>query len=212
MKVLHSNLCRPAVLGRRLFLLLLSSLLPCIVLAADSFWVNTGTITTPPQIDATNFVNSGDFNIFSTLPFETSDPLNFTNSGTMISTPGWFCEDPSPSSGLRSPSANFVNLNGGTVESRDGGGFVVIGSAGGAGGASSFPSYLLIDATNIINKGSLIVGGNGWLQIKGTNVNLARGALEVTPLQGNGSFIIGQTNFLNDVGISDVYWGQTNIT
>ncbi|HZR19686.1 MAG TPA: hypothetical protein VFE51_20545 [Verrucomicrobiae bacterium] len=214
MKEIHSNPNRRSVFGRRLCLLILSALLPEVAPAADSIWLNTGTITTAPQIDATNFVNSGAITIASTLPFETSDTLNFTNSGTMFSIPGWFFDDSAPNLGVRRAADNFVNLNGGDIEAIDGGGFVVIGSggAGGGGASSSFPSYLFVDATNVVNKGTLAVGGNGWLKIRGTNVNLARSALEVTPIQGNGSFTINQTNFLSDVGISDVYWGQTNIT
>jgi hypothetical protein len=209
MKVFHSNLFLAWVLRGRLFLAGLCVLVPGLVKAADSFWINTGTIDTPPQIDATNFVNSGDITAFSTLPFETSDTLNYTNSGTMTSIPGWFFYDSSPFSGIRSPAANFVNLNGGTISALDGGGLIIINIGG---SSAAFPSYLLVDATNIVNKGTLSVGGDGWLQLKGTNVSLARSALEVTPLQGNGSLNIGQTNFAPDVGISDVYWGQTNLT
>ena len=71
------------------------------------------------------------------------------------------------------------------------------------------PSYLWVDSSNIINHGTLSVGANGWLKIVGSDVDLARGALEVTAIQPTGSFN-GQTNFINDVGISDIYWGQTN--
>lgn len=185
-------------------LLSLGLILPCSIHATDSLWMNSGTITSAPQIDATNFVNSGTIDISTSLPFETSNTRNYTNSGTMICSPGWFFDHATGNSGERNSADSFVNLNGGVVQSLDGAGFVL------AGGTASTPSYLWVSASNVVNKGTLIVGGNGWLKILGTNVNLARSALEVTALMPAGSFIIGQTNFSNDVGISDIWWGQTN--
>ncbi|HZR15985.1 MAG TPA: hypothetical protein VFE51_01545 [Verrucomicrobiae bacterium] len=179
-------------------------LMPNTIFATDSIWVNSGTITFPPQIDASNFVNSGTIDINSSLPFETSSTRNYTNSGTMICTPGWIFDNAAPNTGIRKPANSFVNLNEGLIQSLDAGLF-------GFGGVNaSSASYLWVSASNLVNKGTLSVGGNGWLRLVGTNVNVARSALEVTTLQPIGSVIIGQTNFLNDVGINDVSWGQTN--
>jgi hypothetical protein len=205
MKELHLKLLRRfdfcASVGA---LLLVAGLLPSVAQAADAVWDNSGTVTDPPQIDATNFVNSGLIDIFTSLPFETSDTLNYTNSGTMIGTPGWFFLTSPANTGHDRPAANFVNLNDGLVQAQDGGRLVTIGTA------SAAASYLVIAASNIVNKGTLSVGGNGLLNLRGTNVNLARSALEVTALQPRGSVIVGQTNYINDVGINDVWWGQTN--
>jgi hypothetical protein len=102
-------------------------------------------------------------------------------------------------------SDSFVNLNGGTVEALDGGGQPsIIGFF-----QNVAPSYLWINATNVVNSGTLSVGGSGWLKIQATNVNAARGAFEVTSLVPTGSANVG-TNYFNDVGIKDVWWGQTN--
>jgi hypothetical protein len=195
--------------SRELGLFLVSALLlsPGLLRATDPYWINSGTITSLPQIDASNFVNSGSINIASELPFETSDTINFTNSGTMVSSPGWFFDTAAASNGPRDMADNFVNLNGGIVQSLDGGFVIVVG--GGTAGSVAARSYLWVNASNVVNHGILSVGGSGWMRIISTNVDVARGALEVTALQPRGSFN-GQSNYLNDVGITDIYWGQTN--
>jgi hypothetical protein len=187
------------------------ALIACSAQATDDFFINTGPITSAPQVDAFNFVNSGSISLSTSLPFETSNTRNYTNSGTMTGSPGFFFDDAAPNNGPRFPADNFVNLNGGTVQAQDtatvlGGGIIV-----GVGIASTPVSYLWVSASNVINQGTLSVGGGGWLKIIGTNVGLARSAIEVTALQPQGSRNIG-TNYINDVGISDVWWGQTNAT
>ena len=62
------------------------------LLAVDTLYQNDGNITTfdtPPQVDATAFVNNGQMT-FSLLnfPFETRNTLNFTNRGIMDVAPG----------------------------------------------------------------------------------------------------------------------------
>ena len=202
MKDLKLKLLRPFDLWASVGALIMVGLLPSVTQAADAVWDNSGTVTDPPQIDATNFVNSGVINVFTSLPFETSDTLNYTNSGTMIGSPGWFFLTSPSNTGHDRPAANFVNLNDGLVQARDGGRYQI-------GTAIAPASYLVVAASNIVNKGTLSVGGNGLLNLRGTNVNVARSALEVTALQARGSSIFG-TNYINDVGINDVWWGQTN--
>src|SRR5260370_319052 len=69
------------------------SLAPLATHATDEFWINTGTITEAPQVDAFNFVNSGVIRIVTSQPFETSNTRNFTNSGSMIGGEGWFFDN-----------------------------------------------------------------------------------------------------------------------
>src|SRR5579862_9298302 len=131
--------------GGRLSLCLLLSgcLLPGIAFATDALWQNSGTITSPPQIDASNFFNSGSIQIFTSLPFETANTLNFTNSGTMVDSPGWLFDDAASSSGVRLFSDNFINLNGAEVQSLDSSGLAIAiigGTVLGIGNSSS--SYL----------------------------------------------------------------------
>ena len=51
--------------------------------ATSPLYYNNGTVTTPPVIDATNFVNEGRFEISTGLPFEFSSVQNFTNRNLM---------------------------------------------------------------------------------------------------------------------------------
>src|SRR6185437_5356172 len=138
---------RRAMPGLRLCLLLAACLAQGSLFATDSLWINSGIISSPPQIDAFNFVNSGTISVFSTLPFETSNTRNYTNSGTMISTPGWFFDDAAAQAGVRSASDNFVNLNDGSVTASDPGTAFIIGGIGNGGATVlQLPSYLFIYA------------------------------------------------------------------
>jgi hypothetical protein len=179
------------------------SLVPACLHATDAFWINSGTITTPPQVDATNFVNSGTISISTSLPFESSNTRNFTNSGTMSGGPGWFLDDGPAGNGQRSMADSVINLNPGVIQSLDAGTLFFVG-----GGGASVASYLWVTASNIVNQGTMSVGGNGWLRLIGTNVNVSRSAIEVTGLTPQGSFNnLPATNFFPDVAITDVYWG-----
>jgi hypothetical protein len=159
--------------------------------------------TTPPQIDALAFANYGTFQLFSTLPYDFQNTLYFTNKGDMIGSAG-FQFDAASSLGPRRPSANFINGRGASVVSQDGG-FSILIFPGGAI-FNILPSYLLATATNVVNEGLLSVGAAGLLHLKGDKVNLSRGGLEVRPLEGFGIFPT-PTNFIPDIGITDLYWG-----
>lgn len=191
---------------------LLGILVPLLAGAADANWVNNGSIVVAPNIDATNFINNGTISISTSQPFDTSNTQNFTNSGSMSGSVGFrFDTAPRNSSGQligqRKLASYFHNRNGGVVSAVDGGGLLV-------GGVFVLPatgSYLLVQATNIINQGTLSVGASGLMQIVGTNVNLSRSALGVDAIIPTGS-LNGASNFTPSVAISDVYWGQTNDT
>src|SRR5450432_1576307 len=135
-------------LGTRSLLLLLT-LCPFAGMAADSSYNNSGSINNAnlPQVDATNFVNSGTWNISVSPYYETSDTLHYTNTGTMTGSPGWnFDFNPSPT-GQRGMSANLLNDNNGTIQASDG---IIFNP-----NIPFIPfraSYLLISATNIVNK------------------------------------------------------------
>jgi len=181
--------------------------------AADSLFSNSGTINDGniPQVDATNFNNSGTWNISGlTAPYETADTLTYTNTGTMTSSVGWefdFGSQTIAHSFYGGPylSANFVNGNGATIEADDGYIYNPPTSQN-----PSLVSYLLICATNIVNKGTLIAGANGEIILSGANVNLSHsGGLEITPIAG-GVGSNGLTNFVPDTSIYDEYWMATN--
>jgi len=192
-------LCVPALLA------LLAS--PMGAQAADAYYINNGSVITAPQIDASNFVNYGTFNIFTTYPFETSDTLTFTNYGSLVGAAGWRFDYASPGNGGRQLADTFFNANTATVQANDAPAVIVLGLPT---VSPVNPSYLWVHATNIVNQGLLSVGANGWLLLAGTNVGVARSGLEVQALTPAGSRNIG-TNFIPDTGISDLVWAQTNL-
>src|SRR5260221_2283098 len=101
-------------LGKKLSLVFLGYLLamPLAVSAqTQGTYINSATITgIPPQVNATNFINSGAWNIFTApLPYQTSHTLNYTNTGTMNGAVGWEFDNGPLSGGGRGWSANFFN-------------------------------------------------------------------------------------------------------
>ena len=188
-------------------LLLMASLVayPLVGMATDSIYINTGTINgVPPNVDATNFYNSGTWNISTTAAYQTANTLNYTNVNAMTGMVGWeFDFGPSTSGGPRSWSASFFNDSPGTIQANDG----VI---------TSLPyyalqaSYLLISATNIVNKGTLVVGPNGEMALNGGNVSLALSQLTVPSLPQDGGTVSG-TNFTLATGLYAETWAQTNV-
>jgi hypothetical protein len=181
---------------------------PLVAVAQPSgTYISPPAVTTPPNVNATNFFNSGVWNINTPIglpiPYQTYSTYNYTNSGTMNCSIGWeFDHGPYPS-GARGWSANFFNSSIGTISSLDG---VVI-----FGQEAFTVNYLLISATNIVNQGTLTAGPSGQMTLQGSGVNLSRSGLEITPLVGQGSGTVLTSFFVPDVGIYDEYWrGGTN--
>lgn len=168
--------------------------LPVLVKATDSFWINSGTVTVAPQIDATNVVNSPGaiLSIGTTQPFQTSNTRNFTNRGTMTGSVGWRLQNSPTGTGVARAAANVHNHPGATISASD-----LLGS-----------SQLLISATNIINEGLMAADMQGKMVLNGTNINLKRGGIQISPLTGVGTLeTIPPVSFRPDVGIIDDYWG-----
>jgi hypothetical protein len=193
---------------------------------AQSTYINSGTIIYlgpgyvgntppgyPPNIDATNFVNSGMMEILAyPPPFMTSQTLNFTNTGEMLGEVGWeFDYGPLPGGG-RGMAGNFYN---GTYNPNT---TPVQGLIESVSGALPNPlssiftydqGYLWVSATNIVNKGMLAADAACEIKLAGTNVNLSRSYVEIAAITGVGS-VNGKTNFSPDTAIYDKYWAQTN--
>ena len=85
-------------------------LAPLVVLGAQSIYINNGTINgIPPNVDATNFYNSGTWAISTTpFPYQTAHTLNYTNVGTMQGSVGWEF-DYGPSTG-GNPSLSLIHI------------------------------------------------------------------------------------------------------
>lgn len=136
-----------------------------------------GTESHPPAIDATNFINNNTFIInFTTLsitqPFyETSDTINYTNNGLMMANTGFRLDTQSSGSGSRTMAGVFNNP-----------GTVSCGSTNNTTAPILFGSayeQCLVNATNILNSGTIDVGMDGMIQLTGQNVNLTRGSFVI---------------------------------
>ncbi len=173
-------------------------------------FVNPGSASfdDPPQINATAFLNLGDFSVFSPLPYDFQNTLYYTNRGTMLAAPG-FRFDFTDDAGIRRPAALFVNDSVGTVAGVDAIAYL---------GYNNFYYQTMLDirATNVINAGYLGVGNEGSMRLVGQNINLTRGALEVAAITGspsaNSYYEVTDSDprpdqFEPDNGIYDLYWG-----
>lgn len=180
--------------------------------ATAPLYVNQTFLTTPPQVDAVAFFNQGTIDIFTTLPFYTFNTRFFTNRGLLAGQPGWQVDH--VSSFGRGKMDTFVNQ--GIMEGQDFGGFFSFVGDDGLiqvvpGGATSV-SYLLVNATNVFNRGLLSVGAGGLMKIQAHNADLSFSGLRSgSGLGGSGGgsdgLINDGTNYFNAPGIQDVYWG-----
>ena len=157
-----------------------------------------------PLIDARTFVNHGEFVVGSLYPFDTLNTLNYTNRGVMIGAVGFNFHHLSGdgSRGLASLFRNEVNSLVSVVTSEF---FPQPGT-----GVSDFvltPATVEIAATNVVNRGIIEVAAPGVVEIRGDFVDLSRGGIQILPIEGIGTTVIGGTNFQPDVAISDGYWG-----
>lgn len=183
--------------------------------AADPEYVVRGNVTTPPMVNATNFINYGQFGpLFSTYPFETSSTWNYTNFGSMIASPGFRLEHVDPNTGRRGLAANFVNRNPGFVQVQDPASDPFLPCFRSLVGESR----LHISATNIITGAGvpllgigLSAGANGEIRLVGNNVDLSYSGLGISPVWQT-PYGSGRTtpSFAPDIAIFDLYWAQTN--
>ena len=215
---MNSNLFKSVgqVVSKTVPLLTGLMLFPLVVKGTDSTPVSLATSTIlRRKLTRQIFINSAIWDIQTTpLPYQTAHTLNYTNESTMTGSVGWEFDYGLSVGGTpsgRGMSAIFFNDSPGTIQALDGNipnplnGYV-----------SATVSYVLISATNIVNKGTLLAGANGEIVLNGSNVILSRSTLRIPPIQGSGSenFFSPVTNyFLPDTAIYDEYWGEgsTNV-
>jgi hypothetical protein len=183
-------------------------LVPLAAVATDAIFISPSSVTSPPNVDATAFLNTGTspggWVIANSLPFKTAHTLYYTNTGTMFSSVGWEFDYGPVSGGGRGWSSTFLNDNNATVAAVD-------AAAVSLTYLVNLESFTLVSATNIINKGTLQAGAAGEIQLIGNSVLLSRSLLDITPIVGAGS-INGLTNFIPDTAIYDQFWiAGTNI-
>ena len=156
----------------------------------------------PPQIDATNFINNSAFidNTFDSLdigPYQTDNTVNYTNFGVLGSIEGFEFDTFNPRTGY-TDAANFYNAVGAILNcggTNDGPYFATNSFFFSIGGGA----VCLVSATNIINRGTIEMGVDGVLNLKGQNVNLAGGLVNMEGFETG--------NFFGQVGTFDGYWG-----
>ncbi|MGE3312950.1 MAG: hypothetical protein AB7O66_23520, partial [Limisphaerales bacterium] len=125
-----------------------------------------------PVIDAEVFLNRGSFSVASGLqPYDTQNTRHYTNfPGATIDGSGGFRFDLVDDLGVRSRAESFVNQ-----------GLITFGSdsffgGGGGGGAFGFfpvsynSSWIIVNASNIVNRGGLTVGADGLIRLEGNTV------------------------------------------
>lgn len=186
--------------------------------AVDDYYENDaviqypGNVASAPPIDARNFINTGTFIInFPSLliidtssPFyETSDTLNYTNTGTMMVNSGFMFDNQSSVTGLRTRSASFNNSK-----------LVSCGSAYDTTDPLLGELTLLgydqcwVSATNIVNTGELDTGTYGLIKLQGNNVSVAQGLLNIEPttaLPVEGSGFFGTNSWFPGLDLGDTY-------
>jgi hypothetical protein len=184
--------------------------------AVTPLYVNEGTLTEVPQVDAQVFVNHGFFSVSSPLPYQTQNTLIYTNTGTMISPPG-FDFGTISDSGLRTPASLFYNDLNATVAT----GiildlaFPIFQTDPTTDPAQSMRFYLFsaerpqirISAENIINRGYFRAGSAGVVHLEGGKIDLTRSGVSVETFPG-GQGSHTPTNYFPETGINDSYWGM----
>jgi hypothetical protein len=187
---------------KRLFLWMVLTVLAAPMAIATTNYINIGSVSAicppqaPPQIDASNFVNHGTFSITNNniddanlpwlppAPFETWNTRNWTNFNKMVCDPGFRFDYFDSAGQTNGWSANFRNA--GQVNETNA---TIFGS-----------DFVLISATNIVNRGTVVVSGAGVLTMTGKDVDLTRGTLG-----GTGNDTNDQANTL------DYYWNVGGI-
>jgi hypothetical protein len=124
--------------------------------------------TYPPQIDATNFVNTGTF-IIDTELYETWNTINYTNIGYgLMSSDAGFVFDTQTTSGSHLMAGSFYNVN----EVDCGYYFVAWATNIVNPGTVNVPGVF-----TVVNPGTGATGTAGLLQFTGQNVDLTRSTL-----------------------------------
>ena len=170
---------------------------------------NDGSVFNP-QIDATDVVNAGRIETFTgSAMFQPLDMVNFANlfGASIIGNPGLRFDFLSSATGLRSPSANFVN-RGSIFVSGDP--LASIGLQTNSTGTLFAKSggRLLVTAANIdANSGTIVAGAEGLVRLVGTSIDAGFTRMQVGGTE-NLFFpgVTGRTNFINPTFIRDLYW------
>ncbi|MBN9692158.1 MAG: hypothetical protein J0M24_18085 [Verrucomicrobia bacterium] len=199
--------------------------------APAPIYINEGVNPNPVVIDATIFLNTGTFTIgapnggfFNDFlspvnPYETQNTLYYTNTFRMSAVPGFNLEFISDS-GVRRPAAQVYNAPGATISAE----FSDL-AANLFFPNTIFPLYgglVSINATNVINKGTIEGFYAGSIEIRGDNVDLSASRVGSTPLDFS-TFrtwryipdasryqpsigLVDETYFSPETNVRDIWW------
>jgi len=162
------------IMARRVLRLLSVALAAAAPVVAQSTFYNGGQFTVDRPIDAVTFVNAGDFLVSSSDPFSTRNTLVYTNFGTISAAPG-FEMLRVDSRGFRTPSTVIFNSQGALIRGFGSTAFDgFFGIPQGQDYNFGDGGFLTLNATNIINRGSISVSYWGDLSAAGRTVDLRR--------------------------------------
>src|SRR5262245_10591834 len=183
-----------------------------------NLFINNSPLISPPaiapQINARAWLNLALFDVTSLnsfnfpVPYESQNTLFFTNAPLtpMHGDPGyrWFQN----TNGQRLWMDTWENQ--GSIRT-DHNTFL---STFGLFINDSRASILQVAAANITSTGPLSSGEHGLIRLEGKNITLSHNTLRTgTPeflpgtIVGGGFVFLGSSNYVNDVGVSDLYWG-----
>jgi hypothetical protein len=181
-------------------LLLLETALVGGMAAPASIYINNSPLSTPPQVDATIFLNRSSFDVFTTQPFQAQNVQFWTNTASMSGVPGYRFEFDRSGKRTRGVRANSRNLQmPSTTFYND--------------GNISGDTLISIRAKTIFNSGRLDGGETARISIQATNgfADLGRSGIRVGPPTGLAVPCdfpsVPSTNFIQDPNIVDLYWG-----
>jgi hypothetical protein len=159
----------------------------------------------PPMIDATNFINNSAFidNTFNSLfvtPYATANTVNYTNFGVLGALQGFRFDTFNTRTARYTSAGNLHNevgaiincggTNNGPYFTTNIGFFLFF---------SGYGAVCLAEATNIINRGTIEMGPDSLLSLKGQNISLAGGLVNMEGFETGDLF--------GFAGTFDGYWG-----
>ena len=191
-------------------------LVPAVLAQPMPLYVNPSDLiayTNPPVIDAVSFLNPEGLafavaDLAEMNLYDFTDCQNFTNLGYMFASPGFdFRTKPLADGQSPRPAAWFVNQGGGSPMA----GIIEcvglpfnfgIGVSGMGGGYIAGNSQILVQATNIINSGTMTMGSSDLISLAGDYVDLTRGSISMT-----NKFQFYGDVFSFSAQVLDGYWG-----
>lgn len=194
------------------------------VFGQDLTYENPGFFSAPPEIppniDALNFVNDGQFiiNFTNTVwllppyqppsPYEMQNVQNYTNSfGAFLScNTGLRLENYDPTLGIRQPASTFWNdgtINVGTIDTSNALFFEGAGGFLGVAFSGSLASRFQLMANDITSHGKINMGFESLCTMNASSINLDHGGIS---METNGITIDNSAAFVNGL-IADSYWG-----